>query len=62
MNNPDDNRAAFEAWAMQSGWFIGYELDTDDSGEYEYCSVQKCWLAWQAAIEHAKKTDRTRHA
>lgn len=50
----DDQRAAFEAWASRHTSTMHVELD--HSGIYIHHATQVAWLAWQAAIEHAKKT------
>jgi hypothetical protein len=52
MSNTDDQRAAFEAWCETR------HLDTEryECGVYEWYYTEAAWIAWQAAIEHAKKT------
>lgn len=51
-----DSKEAFEAWAVRTGNFVGYELDEcEDNSEYEYTETQTAWEAWKAAIEWAKK-------
>ena len=63
MTNPDDNRAAFEAWSRVELHWLGLTTHRGDDDEYhyDYSEVNTAWLAWQAAIEHAMKTDRTHH-
>ena len=58
MSNTDDQRAAFEAWALRHHASIDRMNDIDDPypGQYKNYSTAMSWLAWQAAIEHAKKT------
>lgn len=51
MTNTDDQRAAFEAWAKSRNAPIEITANV-----YHNVSVEFAWLAWQAAIEHAKKT------
>ena len=51
MTNTDDQRAALEAWAKSRNAPIEITANV-----YHNVSVEFAWLAWQAAIEHAKKT------
>lgn len=51
MTNTDDQRAAFEALAKDR------DMHLHRAGHnYQSIITQEAWLAWQAAIEHAKKT------
>ena len=45
----DDQRAAFEAWAKSRNAPIDITANV-----YHNVSVEFAWLAWQAAIEHAR--------
>jgi len=46
----NEQRAAFEAWAKSRN------APTDITANvYHNASVEFAWLAWQAAMEHAKK-------
>lgn len=56
MSNTDDQRAAFEAWFISDVNGSGADLDRHESDVYEIYATQISWEAWQAAIEHAKKT------
>jgi hypothetical protein len=53
MTNPDDNRAAFEAWAIEHNQTI---VKNHGNTMYRSSQTHVAWLAWQAAIEHAMKT------
>jgi len=53
MSNTDDQRAAFEAW-VNGRWST--DKIPDWSNEYKSAMTHVAWMAWQAAIEHAKKT------
>lgn len=53
----DEQREAFEAWAKTKHASVDrYATDDTDNwpGHYKNYSVELAWLAWQAAIEHAK--------
>jgi hypothetical protein len=55
----DDQREAFETWvASRHASSLRFAFDDTDNypGHYKNYSVQLAWEAWQAAIEHAKKT------
>jgi len=57
----DDNRAAFEAWycsVFRFGHLERFKHPQYDGDPlpYKLLSCNTAWLAWQAAIEHAKKT------
>jgi len=54
MSNTDDQRAAFEAWASRHTSTMHVELD--QAGIYIHHVTHMAWLAWQEAIEQAKKT------
>lgn len=59
MSNTDDQRAAFEAWATVNEPELNLTVHPKKSawpGEYKFQSTHCAWLAWQAAIEHAKQT------
>lgn len=59
MINPDDSRAAFEAWAKSPPFEHRCTRYPPDHaawpGVYENICVEFAWLAWQAAIEHSEK-------
>lgn len=45
-------RAAFERWYQVEGisnWALRFERD--GNGDYLFAGTQKCWRAWQAAVE-----------
>jgi hypothetical protein len=53
-------REAFEAWAKEKHASVDrYATDDTDNwpGHYKNYSVEMAWLAWQAAIEHAKERE-----
>ena len=54
----DEQREAFEAWITAPPYehrCTRYPADHDAwPGVYENMAVDLAWLAWQAAIEHAK--------
>jgi hypothetical protein len=52
----DEQRQAFEAWAKSRNAPIDITANV-----YHNVSVEFAWVAWQAAIEHAKKTMSNRN-
>jgi hypothetical protein len=52
-NTNDADRAAFEVWHKSK--YDCFDYSILESGEYDDCELQTAWIAWQAALLHARK-------
>ena len=51
-----DQREALETWAKSPTTGVRVSYDNGKTWVYDNRTTEVAWQAWQAAIEHAKKT------
>jgi len=56
--HPQDEREAFEEWALTKNRFGGLSLKRNEDGDYFYFEVQDCWESWQARAALASRISK----